>query len=178
MISFLKILCSILTASIFLGTTQWAPRRAQAPRSGPSSERKAPRQRSGSGVENPSRPGRRPQHLQYYIESIFIYYHTIAIRLGIFELPHANLQKNLQPRRADAPRSGALQKSTGVAIFLWVKWGCEKMTQKNKYHPKKKAPCQWKRPALAKMALHQRKCSAAKKDGVWGKPFPQRNRKV
>jgi hypothetical protein len=117
-------------------------------------------------VENPSRLGQRPQHLQYYIESIFIYYHTIAIRLGIFELPHANLQKNLQPRRTDAPRSGALQKSMGVAIFLWVKWGCEKMTQKNKYHPKKKAPRQRKRPAPAKMAPRQRKCSAAKKGAI------------
>ncbi|KAK7039666.1 hypothetical protein R3P38DRAFT_2769798 [Favolaschia claudopus] len=52
------------------GTTQWAQRRATAPRSGPPRRAVAPRsgprgerspaQRSGSGVENPSRPGRRP----------------------------------------------------------------------------------------------------------------------
>ncbi|KAJ7677790.1 hypothetical protein DFH06DRAFT_1291226 [Mycena polygramma] len=35
-------------------TTQWAKRRALAPRSGPSGEREAPRQRSGSGVETPA----------------------------------------------------------------------------------------------------------------------------
>jgi hypothetical protein len=61
----------------------------------------------------------------------------------------------------------------GVAIFLWVEWGSEKMKQKNKYHSRKKIQ-------------HQRKCSTAKngpvpaenavpakKAGLWGKPFPQ-----
>ncbi|KAK7016537.1 hypothetical protein R3P38DRAFT_2785737 [Favolaschia claudopus] len=39
-----------------------ASRRAQAPRSGPPRRAESAAQRSGSGVENPGRPGRRPKH--------------------------------------------------------------------------------------------------------------------
>ncbi|KAK6971568.1 hypothetical protein R3P38DRAFT_2813707 [Favolaschia claudopus] len=46
-------------------TTQWAIAASEAPRSGPRGERKP---RAAVGVENPSRPGRRPQMLlQFFI---------------------------------------------------------------------------------------------------------------
>jgi hypothetical protein len=52
----------------------------------------------------------------------------IQLCLGILELHHENsLKKHCQPQRADAPRSGALQKSTGMTIFMWIKWGSSKM---------------------------------------------------
>jgi hypothetical protein len=40
----------------------------------------------------------------------------------------------------------------GVAIFLWVKWGCEKMKQKNKHHSRKKAPHQRKKASASENA--------------------------
>ncbi|KAJ7458649.1 hypothetical protein B0H11DRAFT_1924656 [Mycena galericulata] len=66
-------------------------------------------------------------------------------------MPHADSQKNFQSRRADAPRSGAPQKFDRVGNFSVVKWGSEKMEEKEiEYHLKKG-------PALAEKGQRQRK---------------------
>ncbi|KAJ7482500.1 hypothetical protein FB451DRAFT_1170367 [Mycena latifolia] len=57
---------------IFIGVSTragnfWGCAMQTLPEHGPRGERKAPRQRSGSGVENPSRPGRRPQISTHYL---------------------------------------------------------------------------------------------------------------
>ncbi|KAK6992303.1 hypothetical protein R3P38DRAFT_2802789 [Favolaschia claudopus] len=88
-----------------------ASRQGLAPRSGPPRRAASHAQRSGTGVENPSRLGRRPQHNyhMYLAQKIIVPLKTPHNDSKAFELFQVNQQLNCHPRQAAAPRSGAPQ---------------------------------------------------------------------
>ncbi|KAK7027662.1 hypothetical protein R3P38DRAFT_3354663 [Favolaschia claudopus] len=81
-----------------VGKVMFSSRRAQAPRSGPPRRAESAAPRSGSGVENPGRPGRRPKHNTSHKKGKEIIFNTS------YSSKHSEL-------------FGAPQLSVGMAIF-------------------------------------------------------------
>ncbi|KAJ6465511.1 hypothetical protein C8R47DRAFT_1201557 [Mycena vitilis] len=93
--TFAEVSSSNLTNAFLLRSTQWAQRRAVSSA-----------QRSGSGVENPSRPGRRPQPHEKKPDQM-------QLGIGILKLPHADSHKNCH----------FIERMLHAVVLREIRWG-------------------------------------------------------